>query len=563
MRKNFPNRITSGVMSCGLLVGAYGAGPAPAAMAVPTTAAGTVAEATALSSHRVVDTRVGLGHDGVVPGGTEFTFSVADVPGFAPEIWGATVSLNLTATEASEPGFMSVFSTGGNRPITSNLNYTPGVNIANHVIAQADSSGDITIYVHGTTHVVVDVTAVHSEAMGFGIPPMTGRVVDTRESGTPVAAGSITTVNPHDSLFPEMLEPPQAWILNVTATESTEPGFLNVYAAGTPWPNTSTVNYVAGQTIAGLTIAEHGSDQGVAVYSHGQTHLIVDVLGWVARDGSYVKTTPARALDSRAGGAPPLPSGSYTTINPTAHGVPQGAASAVLANLTVTAGREQGYLTAFRSTAPRPDTSMLNYSVGQTIANSAFVPLAEDGTFRVYNHGNTHLVVDIVGYVIGTPEDGEVVVLTDTSLAGVPFPFPEDHAWSMTAQFGRDDFWMPHPACDLAGVAPGFMRWWQGFYLNSGFGEDGEPVQIRHWTITDNNLPGMLTPEAPPMIGASFEELQTTVPGLTDDRAEGREAATGGFYANKPGTEYYWWITTVDSRQVVDHMTNARMYCDE
>lgn len=562
MGQNLPNRVTSTVMSCGLLVGLHGFGPVQGAVAAPSAPTGDAADATTLSSHRVVDTRVGSGHDGVVPGGTEFTFSVAGVPGFV--VGGqAEVSLNVTATQASVPGFVTVYGAGLDRPNTSNVNYSPGENVANHVITQPDSNGNITVYVHGTTHIVVDVTAVHADSMGFTVPPLAGRVLDTREDGGPVPARSTTTVDPHMALFPEMLEPPAAWILNVTATGATEPGFFNVYAASTPWPDTSTVNYVPGQTVAGLTIAEHTPGEGVAVYSHGQSHMVVDVLGWVNHDGSYVKKTPARAHDSRAGGAQPLPSGSYTTVNPTAHGVPLGEASAVLANLTVTAGQEQGYLTAFRSTAPRPDTSMLNYAAGQTIANSAFVPLAEDGTFRVYNHGNTHLVVDIVGYVKGSAENGEVVLLTDTSLAGVEFPFSPDHAWRMTEEFGRDDFWMPHPACDWAGIAPGFMRWWQGFYLNSGYGANGEPVQIRHWTITDNNLPGTLTPGEPPMIGASFAQLEAAVPGLTDDRSEGREAAAGGFYANKPGTEYYWWIKTADGNAVVDHMTNARMYCDD
>ncbi|WP_373070751.1 hypothetical protein [Gemmatimonas sp.] len=49
----------------------------------------------------------------------------------------------------------------------------------------------------------------------------------------------------------------------------------------------------------------------------------------------------------------------------------------------------------------RPDTSILNSDVGEVVANSIVVPVAPDGTFRLYTYASAHLLVDISGYFDG------------------------------------------------------------------------------------------------------------------------------------------------------------------
>ncbi|MCA1835561.1 MAG: hypothetical protein LC721_04180, partial [Actinobacteria bacterium] len=58
-----------------------------------------------------------------------------------------------------------------------------------------------------------------------------------------------------------------------------------------------------------------------------------------------------------------------------------------------------GYLTAWPSDAPRPNTSQLNYGAGQAVANAAMVKLAADGTISLYASGGpVDLIVDVAGY---------------------------------------------------------------------------------------------------------------------------------------------------------------------
>lgn len=78
-------------------------------------------------------------------------------------------------------------------------------------------------------------------------------------------------------------------------------------------------------------------------------------------------------------------------------------ASAVVANITsIGADRPGQFLTAWAS-GPRPDTSVLNSDVGEIIANTIIVPVAPDGTFRLYTYAGAHLLVDISGYFDGGP----------------------------------------------------------------------------------------------------------------------------------------------------------------
>jgi hypothetical protein len=81
-----------------------------------------------------------------------------------------------------------------------------------------------------------------------------------------------------------------------------------------------------------------------------------------------------------------------------AGGVPV-AATAVVANVTVTGPTAAGFLTAWPSDAPRPTASDLNFVPGQTVPNLVVVKIGADGKVNLYNlTGTTDAVVDVVGY---------------------------------------------------------------------------------------------------------------------------------------------------------------------
>jgi hypothetical protein len=68
------------------------------------------------------------------------------------------VVVNVTATQPSTGGYLTVWPSGEARPNASNLNFTAGQTIPNLVVAKVGSNGQISIYNNtGSTHVIVDV----------------------------------------------------------------------------------------------------------------------------------------------------------------------------------------------------------------------------------------------------------------------------------------------------------------------------------------------------------------------------------------------------------------------
>jgi hypothetical protein len=107
---------------------------------------------------RDLDTRTGAGGTvgKVGPDGT-IELQVAGVNGVPSPI--SAIVLNLTATEFVGPeSYLTVYPSGGGRPLASNLNFVAGQARANLVIARVGGNGKVAIYNHvGNVHVVADV----------------------------------------------------------------------------------------------------------------------------------------------------------------------------------------------------------------------------------------------------------------------------------------------------------------------------------------------------------------------------------------------------------------------
>ncbi|MER5637597.1 PKD domain-containing protein [Kitasatospora sp. NPDC002227] len=193
---------------------------------------------------------------------------------------------------------------------------------------------------------------------------------------------------------------PAALVLNVTAVNPSQAGYLSVYPSGTDRPATSNVNFKAGQTVPNLVTVPTGNDVQVTVYNFsGTTDVVVDAMGYYQDDtgSSFDAVAPSRLLDTRKSAAVgPDASTSIQVLG--AAGVPADATAVVL-NLTSTGSDAGGYLTAYASGTARPGTSNLNFAAGQTVANQVVVPIGADGKVSVYNKfGHTHVVADVFGY---------------------------------------------------------------------------------------------------------------------------------------------------------------------
>jgi hypothetical protein len=130
--------------------------------------------------------------------------------------------------------------------------------------------------------------------------------------------------------------------------------------------------------------------------------------------GTFVGLSPARLLDTRAGGSTVDGQGSgsgamgagRTVVVPVdgRGGIPTGA-TAVVVNLTEASATAPGYLTLYPAGSARPGTSNLNFAANHLNAVEATVALGVSGGIAFYNAaGNVNAVMDVVGYYAGAAD---------------------------------------------------------------------------------------------------------------------------------------------------------------
>jgi PKD repeat protein len=281
-------------------------------------------------------------------------------------------------------------------------------------------------------------SATRQVVIGSAFVPLSpDRVLDTR-SGTgapkakvgPDGQVSLTVATAQDGVPADGL---RAVVLNVTVTNPTAASFLTVYPDGSDRPATSNLNFTAGQTVPNLVTVPVGADGKVDFYNHvGTVDVIADVQGYYRTAtnpeaanpypaGYLVGQAPRRLLDTRnAVGASrgPLAGGKPLTVNVlSAPGVPQGAPiRAVVLNVTATNPSGAGNLVVYPDNTTPPGASNLNFTAGQTIANSVIVPVPPDGGIDFLNHaGTVDALADVQGYYTGGP-GGAFVPVTPTRL---------------------------------------------------------------------------------------------------------------------------------------------------
>ncbi|MER6591534.1 right-handed parallel beta-helix repeat-containing protein [Micromonospora purpureochromogenes] len=375
---------------------------------------------TPVAPTRLLDTRAALGVPTTtpVPGNSEVVLPIERVGGTSAADITAVV-LNVTATQPTTAGFLTVYPDGATLPNASNVNFVPKETVPNLVTVPM-SNGKIRIRNSGggTAHVVADLQGFYSGG-GSGFEPLAPRrVLDTRSAGnTAVPANTTRQLD----LSGTMPADATAAILNVTVTKPAADGVLKVFPGGASVPVASNLNFVTGQTIPNLVVVPVvGGRVSIHNQSSGATHVVADLAGYYgsAASGatdSYVPNGPVRIIDTRNNtGLPERPLGMPLQPDERLIFRPQfertscwgdcPAATGGVFNLTVTKPTQAGFLTMYPSTdAQPPNASNVNFVGGETASNLATVNVGQFGTVRVHNNsrGSAHLVVDQTGYFIG------------------------------------------------------------------------------------------------------------------------------------------------------------------
>jgi hypothetical protein len=129
-----------------------------------TTSSGDRAIFEPLSPARILDTRSGIGTVGgsaapIGPGGA-IDLQVTGAGGVPDD--ATAVVMNVTYTEATAAGFLTIWPSGETRPTVSNLNTVPGGTQPNLVTVKLGTGGKVSIFnFAGTTHVLADVAGYY------------------------------------------------------------------------------------------------------------------------------------------------------------------------------------------------------------------------------------------------------------------------------------------------------------------------------------------------------------------------------------------------------------------
>lgn len=88
--------------------------------------------------------------------------------------------LNLTSTNSTAAGFVTVYPCGQELPTSSNLNFAAGIDIANMVTAQLGVDGKVCLYSSAPTDLIVDAAGFFTSVNDFAAVGTPARLVDSR-----------------------------------------------------------------------------------------------------------------------------------------------------------------------------------------------------------------------------------------------------------------------------------------------------------------------------------------------------------------------------------------------
>jgi hypothetical protein len=386
----------------------------PAVAALPVAAAPSAAPPGAgafvqLAPTRILDTRSG---SIIRPGGS----IDVQVTGTLVPVGALAVALNLTIDQAVQPGYVTLYPTGGIQA-GSNVNPTEaGQTVANMSIVSLPASGKVTAFVNSGGHVLLDVAgywvAASASTSGRYSPVNPLRVLDTRNTTKP-GPGAVVNATVTGGAVGVPADA-SAVAVTITASDATDSGFITAWPTGQTRPIASNVNLPGpGATVPNLAIVPVGAGGQISLYTDAGTDLIVDIAGWFSgaaapssSDGLFVPVQPTRIADSRSAQSIKKLVGGLPAELPVSipGGVPAGSSvSSVALNLTVTDTFDDGFLTAAPAQVPLPLASNLNYTRGHDVASLSITRLGANGALNLSSYSGTHIIADIAGWFTGAP----------------------------------------------------------------------------------------------------------------------------------------------------------------
>ncbi len=318
------------------------------------------------------------------------------------------VSANFVAVNPENHGFVTAFNCTTELPTVSTIGYGPGDVVANQAIVPLQS-GDMCLYSLKSTDIVVDINGYYTTKGGDGLQPLTPkRLYDSRDAGeTKLRAGVELPIQIAGEFGSAPAGAPSV-AMNVTVTEPTDHGFLQVYPCGSSTGSQiSSINYTPMESRPNSVVTPLDDRGRICVRSLRDTHVIIDVTAYFAETSGYdfIALDPIRLFDSRSRhddlnsttNGTRVKAGQMARLDIAGNrGVPADA-KAVSINVTAVMADGPTFVTVYPC-GKRPTTSNLNLLPWEPVAaNGAIVKLSLSGELCVYTLDDAHLIVDING----------------------------------------------------------------------------------------------------------------------------------------------------------------------
>jgi uncharacterized protein (DUF1501 family) len=368
-----------------------------------------------MAPERLYDSRTGVGGRSTRIGPGETVRIPIAGTGSVPGAGITAVAVNITSIRPGTDTFMTAFPSGQSQPDSSTLNPRAGAIVPNTTIVGVGSDGTFSLYNdRSDVDITVDVMGYFdtggdsgSTSLGRLLALTPARILDTR-SGVGAARARASG---GDAITLQVLgqggvpADVDAVVVNLLSINPTADGWVTAWPSGSDEPETASLSYRAGRVIPNLTICKVGPDGTIQVKpSHGQLHLVADVVGCFTNAGAQLSpVAPSRLLDTRLGtGAPQarIAAGGEISLRVTGNGVPSNA-TAVALNVSAVRPSAQTFLTIYPDGETRPTASSLNPDPGAVSANLVIAKVGDGGRIRIFNDsGDVDLLADLTAYFI-------------------------------------------------------------------------------------------------------------------------------------------------------------------
>jgi hypothetical protein len=244
---------------------------------------------TPVTPERILETREEFGQKGYT--GTQPTAGstvVVDVGASSQVVDGAkAVFVNVTSTDSTGPGYVTVWDCADARPNASTLNYEPGTVIPNLTVAELSATGTICLFTLAGSDLLVDLMGViPGDSMYTAAGPE--RILETREefgqvgyTGAQPQDGQVIEVQVTGVGTAAVPEGTTAALLNITTTNESTAGHITVWPCGVQQPAASNGNYRgAGKSTAHLVAANIGEAGKVCIFLKNPADLVIDLVGY-------------------------------------------------------------------------------------------------------------------------------------------------------------------------------------------------------------------------------------------------------------------------------------------